>query len=133
SAEPRLITVSAEPRLNPVSAEPSLNTDSTEPPTQTVRFFSIFRLLYLILKGGLVGCLNQGSWSGSDQRQRYLLEQTRNITKYFLSLSIAKCQSSKSCRCRGLQEMVVLPLQAALTLEPRAQANLTGGITYYVN
>ena len=38
-----------------------------------VRFFSIFRLLHLILKGGLVGCLNQGSWSGSDQSQRYLL------------------------------------------------------------
>src|SRR4029434_1860212 len=96
SAEPRLITVSAEPRLNPVSAEPSLNTDSTEPPTQTVRFFSIFRLLYLILKGGLVGCLNQGSWSGSDQSQRYLLWQTRNITKYFSESKYSQWSSFKS-------------------------------------
>ena len=47
-----------------------------------VRFFSIFRLLHLILKGGLVGCCNQGSWSGSDQSQDIYC-QTRNITKYF--------------------------------------------------
>ena len=66
-------------------------------------------------------------------RARDIYCQTRNITKYFLSLSISKWQSSESCRCRGLQEMVVLPLQAGLNLEPRAQPNLTGGITYYVN
>ena len=43
----------------------------------TVRLFSIFRLLHLILKGGLDGCCNQGSWSGSDQSQRYLLSDKK--------------------------------------------------------
>ena len=53
-----------------------------------VRFFSIFSLLYLILKGGLVGCCNQGSWSGSDLSQDIYCSRQEISLSTLLSLSI---------------------------------------------
>src|SRR4029434_5023925 len=84
-----------------------------------VRFFSIFSLLHLILKGGVVGCCNQGSWSGSDQSQDIYC-QTRNITKYF---SESKCSElSRALRvaaCRGRLQEMVLPSSASCS-DPRS-------------
>ena len=85
----------------------------------TVRFFSIFRLLHLILKGGLVGCCNQGSWSGSDQSQDIYC-QTRNITKYFSESKYSKWNRAlRVAACRGLQEMDVLSSSLRADSEPR--------------
>src|SRR4029434_3099347 len=84
-----------------------------------VRFFSIFSLLHLILKGGLVGCCNQGSWSGSDQSQDIYC-QTRNITKYFSESKYSKWNRAlRVAACRGLQEMDVLSSSLRADSEPR--------------
>ena len=79
-----------------------------------VRFFSIFSLLHLILKGGLVGCCNQGSWIGSDQSQDiYCSRQEISLSTFSESKYSKYSKWNRALRvaaCRGLQEMVVLAL-----------------------
>ena len=99
---------------------------------EIIRFFSIFRLLHLILKGGLVGCLNQGSWSGSDQSQDIYCSRQEISLSTFSESKYSKSKWNRALRVaagRKMKRSVSLVASWNLNVERWAPRNLTMGIT----
>ena len=100
----------------------------------TDRFLPVFSLLYLILKGDVVGCCNQWSWSGSDLSQDIYCSRQEISLSTLLSLSILSLSGTELWesprvgvfrRWRSVSQFV----SWSLNVERWAPRNLTMGIT----